>query len=85
MLLDIINGSFELAGAFIQWIQVRQILKDKEVKGVHWLPIMFFSSWGLWNLYYYPSLEQYFSFLGGLLLTTANTVWLVLIIKYYYR
>ncbi len=81
-MLDFINGSFEFVGAAFQVVQVRQILKDKAVKGVHWLPILFFALWGYWNLIYYPSLEQWFSFTGGLLLTIATSIWLVLLIKY---
>lgn len=80
--LDIINGSFEFIGALFQCVQVRQIIKDKEVKGVHWLPISFFSLWGYWNLIYYPSLNQWFSFTGGLLLAIITSIWLVLIFKY---
>lgn len=79
---DLVNGSFELVGGFFLWKNVRQLLKDKEVKGVHWGPTMFFFLWGLWNLFYYPHLDQWFSFVGGLNIVVANGMWVYLMMKY---
>jgi hypothetical protein len=39
--------------------------------------VAFFSSWGYWNLFFYPALDQWLSFVGGLLLVVANTFWLL--------
>ena len=79
---DIINASFEgVAGLFI-WLNVLRLYKDKKIQGVHWLPTTVFVMWGFWNLYYYPHLSQYLSFIGGLLVVSANTVWLGQIIFY---
>ena len=82
MTADIINGSFELLGAFFLMLNVKQLYKDKKLNGVHWLPTVFFTSWGFWNLYYYPSLNQWFSFYGGLCIVIVNTFWLLQIIYY---
>jgi len=80
---DTINGIFvSLGGLFILGSSVK-LYKDKEVKGVHWLHPTFFTSWGLWNLFYYPSLGQWFSFYGGVFLVIANAIWLGQI--FYYR
>lgn len=73
---DMINGSFELMGAFFLLLNIRQLYRDKELNGVHWLPTLFFSTWGIWNLYYYPSLGQWYSFAGGLAIVCINTFWL---------
>ncbi|KKL45911.1 hypothetical protein LCGC14_2350840, partial [marine sediment metagenome] len=62
---DFINGAFELLGAVAIFGHVRRVLKDKAVAGVSILSVCFFASWGLWNLYYYPSLGQWVSFWGG--------------------
>jgi hypothetical protein len=80
---DLINGGFELLGGFLLLLNVLELYKHKEVKGVHWGPTVFFTSWGFWNLYYYPSLDQWFSFLGGLVIITVNSTWLYLI--WYYK
>jgi hypothetical protein len=64
------------------WKNVHQLHKDKEVKGVHWGPTMFFFLWGLWNLFYYPHLGQWWSFAGGVSIVTANGVWVYQMLKY---
>ena len=83
MLPDVINGVFELGGAIITTMNVRQIFFDKEVKGVHWSPFVFFTAWGLWNLYYYPVLGQWFSFAAGALLVGVNCVFLYGLWRYW--
>lgn len=81
---DLINGSFELFGGVIWLLSVFKILKDKQIKGISWAPQAFFSSWGLWNIYYYPSLNQWYSFAGGLFLVSVNLWWTSLAIYYSY-
>jgi len=80
---DIINALFELGGAILTWFNVKKILKDKEVKGVYWPIWLFFTSWGYWNLYYYPSVDHQWSFYAGILLVFGNTVWVSL--AWYYN
>jgi hypothetical protein len=83
MIPDIINGSFELGGAVINLMNVRQIFRDKQVKGVHWSPFVFFTAWGLWNLFYYPHLGQWFSLSAGILLVMVNIAFLYGLWRYY--
>lgn len=73
---DIINGMFEFAGGFFLLTNVWKIYKDKVLKGYHWVSTAFFSAWGLWNLFYYPHLGQWFSFAGGLFIVSVNLFWL---------
>lgn len=82
MSLDKINAVFEGGGSILVWLNVIQLIKDKQVKGVHWGPPIFFMLWGYWNMLYYPSLHQWFSTLGGAMLALGNTVWVSLMIKY---
>ena len=77
---DLVNGSFECLGGFAILQSIRRVLKDKQVKGVSVLHVAFFSLWGFWNLYYYPSLGQSLSFWGGVLVTVANTTWVCLLV-----
>lgn len=79
---DYINGAFELIGSIFSLINLRRILRDKYVAGVDWRVTAFWSAWGTWNLFYYPSLDQWASFYGGLLLVLSNTAWVVLALKY---
>jgi hypothetical protein len=80
---DLINGVFELGGGLLLfWFNVRAILRDKKVRGVHWAPVVWFDLWGYWNLFYYPHLGQMLSFMGGCIIVSANTVWLSLAWRY---
>lgn len=79
---DLINGLFELIGAAFILDHVRTLYRDKQVKGVSIVATVFFASWGFWNLYYYPSLGQWWSFLGGLAIVSANSLWIGMMIYY---
>lgn len=75
MRADIVNGLYETAGSIAIWFNVRKLYQDKIVKGILWKPFIFWSSWSVWNCYYYPHLHQWFSFAGGASLCIANIVW----------
>jgi hypothetical protein len=79
---DLINGTFELGGGILCWLNVQRLRKDRRVQGVDWRVSAFFSAWGFWNLFYYPSLHQWASFAGGILLVLANTTWVALALWY---
>lgn len=81
---DHINGLFECVGGVVLCKNIKAILRDKKLSGVSWWPVFFFATWGLWNLYYYPYLEQWWSFAGGIIVAAANWTWLVLVAYYYY-
>lgn len=80
---DFCNGLFEFLGAAFVSAHVVQILKDKQVAGVSILPFLFFLSWGLWNLYFYPAIGCWWSFAGGVALA-AMQIWYVSLIGYFY-
>lgn len=79
---DMINGLFELVGSIFLLFNVFQMMKDKELKGTSITPVIFFTSWGFWNLYFYPSVGAYWSFLGGICVVCVNTLWMCLTFYY---
>ncbi len=79
---DLINGSFEIFGGIAMAGNVLRLHKDKQTRGVNGLVQAFFTSWGLWNLYYYPQLGQWVSFAGGLTLVIANAFYIALMWRY---
>ena len=79
---DHINGAFELLGGFFALISVRSVLIDRQVKGVSWLHVGFFSAWGLWNVFFYPYYGLWWSFVGGVWLVSVNTFYVALLIYY---
>lgn len=76
---DLINGLFELVGGVLLALNVRRLWIDREIAGISPWPVAFFTSWGVWNLFFYPALGCWWSFAGGLLLVAANTAWLALL------
>lgn len=83
--MDLTNGLFEFLGGFFVLLHVRRIVKDKSVKGISIPAMTFFVSWGIWNLFYYPSLDQWWSFLGGLFIVLMNCLWVGLMIYYSWK
>ncbi len=79
---DFINGSFETLGGVTTFLNCWRLYKDKEVKGVVWQLTIFYTAWGLWNMYYYPYLNQWLSFAGGLVIVTGNILWIMQVIWY---
>lgn len=79
-LADAVNGCFESLGALFVLNNCRALVRDKRVCGVSLLSSGFFSAWGGWNLYFYPSLGQWLSFAGGVGLVAGNVLWLALAI-----
>ncbi len=79
---DLINAIFEGLGGFIILLNVRRILQDKLVRGFDWRVMGFFTLWGVWNLYYYPHLGQWLSFVAGIWIVLVNAVYLSLMIYY---
>lgn len=82
MIPDFINGAFELCGSVAVACSCWALYRAKQVKGFSALHLLYFTLWGLWNLYYYPSLGQWLSFYGGLGVVTTNLVYLRMIFYY---
>jgi hypothetical protein len=79
---DLTNGSFELLGGVLLLQNCRRLLRDRVVKGIDWRITVFFQAWGIWNLYFYPSLDQWLSFTGGLVMVVVNTAWVAMAIYF---
>jgi len=79
---DIINAIFELGGGILLLWNVIGLHKDKQIKGVRIIPTSFFMIWGYWNLYFYPSVNCWYSFVGGLIIVLMNTIWVSQMIYY---
>lgn len=81
---DLINGFFECFAGLFLIFNVMRVYKDKRLQGVSMISMAFFLSWGFWNLYYYPSLGQWASFWGGILVVAVNSVWVGMALYYTY-
>jgi len=78
---DLINASVELVGAYFTWRNWHELRQARELRGVYWPTVAFFTVWGVWNLIYYPALGQWFSFAAGILLAAGNLAWVILAVS----
>ena len=69
---DCVNAAFEIAGSVAVWCNFAAILKDRGYAGTRVPMMMFFTSWGFWNLYFYAHLLQWASLVASLALTGGN-------------
>lgn len=79
---DIINGTFEGLASLMVLNHCRVLLRDRAVAGVSIASTAFFTLWGVWNCFYYPHLGQVWSFVGGLFVVAANTVYVALLCRF---
>jgi len=82
MTADLVNGLFEIAGGAFVALNVLRLYNDKKVRGVSMIATSFFVVWGYWNLYFYPSLDQWWSAFGAASVAIVNTVWLSQMVYY---
>lgn len=69
---DVINACFECGAGLLVLNHCRVLRAERMVRGVSLLSVAIFTLWGVWNMYYYPSLSQWWSFAGGFFVTLAN-------------
>lgn len=79
---DILNAIFEGGGACLLCMNVHRLWKDKKLAGVALAPTLWFNLWGAWNLFYYHSIGQRWSWLAGMAVFAVNTAWVALALVY---
>lgn len=79
---DLVNGLYEALGGLFIGRNIIRLHRDKMVRGVDVWATAFFTTWGMWNLYFYPSVDCWLSFAGGCLIVLANTIWVGQMIHY---
>lgn len=79
---DMINGGFEFAAGVAILNHCFTLWRDRCVAGVSTASVAFFSVWGVWNIFYYPHLDQFWSCAGGVFVTLANTVYVALLLRF---
>ena len=79
---DTINAVFEGGGALLLCANIRRLWIDKRLAGVSLIPTVWWNLWGIWNVAYYHLLDQPLSFVCGIGVLAANTVWVSLALFY---
>lgn len=79
---DLINSLFPLVGTIFVGLNIQRLLRDKQVKGIHWFSPLFFYSGQAWGLYFMYTLNQYFSLFGGAVLLVSSLIWYSLMVYF---
>lgn len=79
---DLFNGVMEFIASLFIFHSCYCLYRDKKVHGISVPSIVFFTSWSIWNVYYYYQLNQPYSFYLSLLIPFFNIIWISLFIYY---
>lgn len=82
---DQINASLEFAGACFRTFDCVKLFRAKRFQGGSLFTALFFFGWGVFNMFYYPSLQQTWSFVAAILLTVVNGIWILMAVVYEHR
>ena len=80
--IDLINAFFPFVGSLFVALNIHKLYKDKEVKGIHWFSPLFFYTGHAWGIYFFYSLGQWNSFVGGSVLLFSSMIWYSLMLYY---
>jgi hypothetical protein len=76
------NAGFETLGAAFNILNIVQILKEKQVRGVSLVPTALFTAWGLFNIFFYSYNHLPVSAIAAIAMSWVNATWVFLAIKY---
>lgn len=79
---DMVNAGFEAGAGVAVLLHCARLHEDKQVRGMSITAVVFFTLWGLWNIFYYPFLGQFWSFVGGIFVTVANLFYVAMLVFY---
>ena len=80
--MDIINSGFQFFACFFIWFSIASVFKNKSSLGVSKWHIGYFFAYGVFMIFYYLSLDQYFSLVTNVLVVISNAIYLGGVIKY---
>ena len=75
-MVDFITSLFQAGAVLFLLLNVRQLWRDKELKGISLWMILYFTLWGYWGIYMFWDLKQYWSMLTNIGIAGAYTVWI---------
>lgn len=80
--MDFGNAIFECSGGAFVALNAYDIWKKKAVAGQTLTALSFFTAWGIWNLFYYPSQAQWWSTVGAWGIMLVNFIQIGLVLRY---
>jgi cation transport ATPase len=80
--MDQANACLEMGGAFLRTLDCIKLFQDKRFSGGHLGTALYFLGWGVFNVFFYPSLNQVWSFWAAIVLMVMNGLWFVMALYY---
>ena len=82
---DTVNGTFESLASIFMLFNCIKAYRDKKIRGISVISMVFFSLWSIWNPYYYHSLNQFWSCVGACSMVTTNVTYVAMAIYYIWK
>jgi hypothetical protein len=80
--VDVITSLFQFGAVVFLLDNIRAIIRDKDLKGVSILMIVFFTVWGYWGIFMFYVLQQPLSMWTNIGIAVAYTIWFLLAVFY---
>ena len=80
--IDHINAIFTVGGIMFVIINILQLTKDKQVKGVSIISMLFFGIWSWWLAFFYYKNSHYYSMIAAIFMGVFEIVWISLWMYY---
>jgi hypothetical protein len=82
---DAVVAVFEAISAVFICVSIRQLHKDKKVRGVSPWMVGFFGLWGWWNTYWYLYIDAPYAWWAGWSVVLSNTFYTLQMIYWIWR
>tara|TARA_Y100000401_G_scaffold14002_1_gene9525 strand:+ start:140 stop:406 length:267 start_codon:yes stop_codon:yes gene_type:complete len=80
---DKINSAFIFVASIFYFLNLITLIKDKDVKGISKLSILFFSIWNIWTLFFFIQVSEFWWTIAAyVMVTLLNLVYIILMFKY---
>jgi|TARA_Y100000004_G_scaffold116974_1_gene131545 uncharacterized membrane protein YfcA len=80
---DQINSVFIFVASVFYALNLITLIKDKDVKGISKLSIIFFSVWNLWTLFFFVQTSEFWWTIAAyVIVAILNVIYLFFMFKY---
>jgi len=78
---DAITTFFQTGASIFLCLNILQLKRDRELRGVSIWTIAFFTVWSYWGIFLFYSLDLFWSMVSNAVMAVAYTVWLALAVR----
>lgn len=79
---DLVNGIFGVLGGLFIALSIAKLYQEKTVRGVSIVYVAFFTTWSWYQVYFFTTVNFWWSWAGAVGMMTANAIWLCQMVYY---